>query len=196
MKRLNWTNFEALPFTECMCCTRCVMSCLHRTTQWHPRGSSEFTLLVASHGKCTPLCTTILCLWWGERIMPRSVNASWSLHNACPLKLNPNLLRRHDCGIPSHRHVTCTTCCLSLRGDVCPARYFSINYPDFSPRFTLSWISPPTFSKAQKRAEMLRHPCILGDPPRKGDKIRIGCLNPAFSGVPNKGDKIRSQNLR
>ena len=23
-----------------------------------------------------------------------------------------------------------------------PARYFSINYPDFSPRFTLSWISP------------------------------------------------------
>ena len=24
-----------------------------------------------------------------------------------------------------------------------PARYFSINYPDFSPRFTLSWRSPP-----------------------------------------------------
>ena len=28
-------------------------------------------------------------------------------------------------------------------GNVCPARYFSINYPDFSPRFTLSWRSPP-----------------------------------------------------
>ena len=28
-----------------------------------------------------------------------------------------------------------------LRG-VCPAPYFSINYPDFSPKFTLSWISP------------------------------------------------------
>ena len=24
-----------------------------------------------------------------------------------------------------------------------PARYFSINYPDFSPRFTLSWRKPP-----------------------------------------------------
>ena len=28
------------------------------------------------------------------------------------------------------------------RGSVCPARYTSINYPDFSPRCTLSWISP------------------------------------------------------
>ena len=27
-------------------------------------------------------------------------------------------------------------------GNVCPARYFSIKYPDFSPRFTLSWRSP------------------------------------------------------
>ena len=25
-----------------------------------------------------------------------------------------------------------------------PAHYFSINYPDFSPRFTLSWRSPPS----------------------------------------------------
>ena len=25
-----------------------------------------------------------------------------------------------------------------------PARYLSINYPDFSPRFTLSWRSPPS----------------------------------------------------
>ena len=62
----------------------------------------------------------------------------------------------------------------------------------------------------QKRADMLCHPCILGDPQTMGDEIRIGCLTPAFSGarkraemlhhpcilgVPNKGDKIRSQNL-
>ena len=33
---------------------------------------------------------------------------------------------------------------VGVRGNVCPARYFSINYPDFSPRFTLSWISPPS----------------------------------------------------
>ena len=25
-----------------------------------------------------------------------------------------------------------------------PARYFCINYPDFSPRFTLPWRSPPS----------------------------------------------------
>ena len=39
------------------------------------------------------------------------------------------------------------------------------------------------FSGAQKRAEMLRHPCNLGDPQTKGDKIRIGSLTPAFSGA-------------
>ena len=51
------------------------------------------------------------------------------------------------------------------------------------------------FSGAQKRAEMLHYPCILGDPqrqargaknqkwsPTKGNKIRSGCLTPAFSG--------------
>ena len=36
---------------------------------------------------------------------------------------------------------------------------------------------------AQKRAEMLHHPCILGGPQTNGDKIRIGCLNPAFWGT-------------
>ena len=32
-----------------------------------------------------------------------------------------------------------------------PARYFSINYPNFSPRFTLPWRSPQTcgYSRAQ-----------------------------------------------
>ena len=54
---------------------------------------------------------------------------------------------------------------------------------------------------------MLHQPCILGDPQTNGDKIRIGCLNPAFwgptsgrkcyvnlafSGVPNRGDKIKA----
>ena len=63
------------------------------------------------------------------------------------------------------------------------------------------------FSGARKWAEMLHHPCILGDPQTKGDTIRIGCLSrafwgptsgrkcyvtPAFSGIPNKGDKIKA----
>ena len=30
---------------------------------------------------------------------------------------------------------------------------------------------------------MLHHLCNLGDPQTKGDKIRIGCLTPAFSGA-------------
>ena len=40
----------------------------------------------------------------------------------------------------------------------------------------------PDFSRAQKTAEMLRHPCILGGPQTKGEKIRSGYLTPAFSG--------------
>ena len=61
--------------------------------------------------------------------------------------------------------------------------------------------------QAQKRAKLLHHPCILGGPQTRGNKIRIGCLNPTFwgaksgrkcyitptfSGVPNKGDKIKA----
>ena len=41
----------------------------------------------------------------------------------------------------------------------------------------------PAFSGAKKRAEMLRHPCILGDAQAKGDKMRGGCLTPAFLGA-------------
>ena len=37
------------------------------------------------------------------------------------------------------------------------------------------------FSEAQKRGEVLRHPCILGGPQTKGDKNRSGHLTPAFS---------------
>ena len=68
-----------------------------------------------------------------------------------------------------------------LRGSVCQARFFSINYPDFSPRFTLSWISPPSRF------------CILGDPQTKGDKIRIGYLTPAFSGAQTRAEVLNSQ---
>ena len=47
---------------------------------------------------------------------------------------------------------------------------------------------------------MLHHPCILGDPQRKGGRIRIGgahkwayYITPAFSGIPNKGDKVKAK---
>ena len=66
----------------------------------------------------------------------------------------------------------------------------------------------PAFLGAQKRADLLRHPCIHGVPnkgeqnqkwpphpcllgPKRGRKCYVTL---AFSGVPNKGDKIRSQN--
>ena len=96
-----------------------------------------------------------------------------------------------------------------------------------------NWLPKPCLLGAHKWAEMLRQPCILGGPQQRGqnqsgpkrgqkccitpyilgvpqtngDKIRIGCLNPAFwgpkrgrkcyvnlafSGVPNKGDKIKA----
>ena len=45
--------------------------------------------------------------------------------------------------------------------------------------------------RAQKRAEMLHHPCILGDPQTNGDKIRIGCLNPAFWGAHKWAEMLR-----
>ena len=53
-------------------------------------------------------------------------------------------------------------------------------------------------NRAQKWAEMLHHPCILGGPrqraqnqsgPKRGRKCYI---TPAFSRVPNKGDKIKA----
>ena len=60
------------------------------------------------------------------------------------------------------------------------------------------------FSGAQKRAEMLRHPCILGEPQQRGTisevaasalpfrgpkRGRKSCVTPAFSGIPNKGEQ-------
>ena len=44
---------------------------------------------------------------------------------------------------------------------------------------------------AQKRAEMLHHPCILGGPQTNRDKIRIGCLNPAFWGTHKWAEMLR-----
>ena len=38
---------------------------------------------------------------------------------------------------------------------------------------------------------MLHHPCILGDPQTKGDKIRIGCLTPGFSGAQKRAEMLR-----
>ena len=38
---------------------------------------------------------------------------------------------------------------------------------------------------------MLRHSCILGDPQTKGDKIRSGCLTPAFSGAQKRAEVLR-----
>ena len=34
-------------------------------------------------------------------------------------------------------------------------------------------------------------PCILGDPQTKGEKIRIGCLTPAFSGAHKRAEMLR-----
>ena len=69
----------------------------------------------------------------------------------------------------------------------------------------------PAFSEAQKRAELLRNPCILGDPqcqargqksevassplPSRGPKRGRNChVAPAFTGIPNakRGEKFRS----
>ena len=62
----------------------------------------------------------------------------------------------------------------------------------------------PFFSGAQKRAEMLRHPRILGRPQQRGMKSQVVAsplpcrgpkrgrkcyVTPAFSGIPNKGDQ-------
>ena len=58
--------------------------------------------------------------------------------------------------------------------------------------------SPPAFSGAQRRAEMLHHPCILRASQQRGQNQsgpkggRKCYITPAFSGVPNKGDKIKA----
>ena len=44
--------------------------------------------------------------------------------------------------------------------------------------------------RAQKRAEMLHHPCVLGGPQTKGGKIRISSLNLAFLGAQKWADML------
>ena len=49
------------------------------------------------------------------------------------------------------------------------------------------------FSGAQKRAELLRNPCILGNPQRqRGQKIRSGYLTLAFSGAQKRAELLRN----
>ena len=49
------------------------------------------------------------------------------------------------------------------------------------------------FSGAQKKAELLRNPCILGIPKAKlGDKIRSGYLTSAFSGAQMRSELLRN----
>ena len=68
-----------------------------------------------------------------------------------------------------------------------------------------SWESPTKGKKsrhAQKRTEMLHHPCILGGPQQRGQNQsgpkswRKCYITPAFYGVPNKGDKIKPAQKR
>ena len=53
----------------------------------------------------------------------------------------------------------------------------------------------PAFSGAQKRAEVQRHPCVLGGPQTRGQSQRCPTsgrkcyVTPTFSGVPEKGFK-------
>ena len=48
------------------------------------------------------------------------------------------------------------------------------------------------FSGAQKRAKLLRNPCILGNPQRqRGQKIRSGYLTLAFSGAQKRAELLR-----
>ena len=49
----------------------------------------------------------------------------------------------------------------------------------------------PAFSKAQKRAEMLCHPCILGDPQQRGTKSEVAAT-PCLIGGPKEGGNATS----
>ena len=59
-------------------------------------------------------------------------------------------------------------------------------------RTGIRWATP-AFSKAQKWAELLRNPCILGGPnATRGEKIRSGYLGLAFSEVPKGAELLRN----
>ena len=48
----------------------------------------------------------------------------------------------------------------------------------------------PAFPGAQKRAEVLHNPFVLGDPQTKGEEISIGCLTLAFFGVHKRAEAL------
>ena len=69
------------------------------------------------------------------------------------------------------------------------------------------WLPHPCFSGAQKRAEIIHHPCILGDPQHRGTNLKVAAsplssrrpkrgrkcyITSAFLGIPNIGDKVKS----
>ena len=56
-----------------------------------------------------------------------------------------------------------------------------------------SGCATPTFLGTQKRAELLRNPCILRVPnAKRGEKIRSGCLTPTFSGAQKRAELLRN----
>ena len=59
--------------------------------------------------------------------------------------------------------------------------------PSLGPKRGQKYYLTPAFSGAQKRAQMLCHPCLLGGPQTNGNKIRSGYLTRAFSGIPKPG---------
>ena len=75
-------------------------------------------------------------------------------------------------------------------GGICPVRYFSSNYPDFSPKFTLSWRSSPS---RPRWAAHLSHatPAFLRVP-NKGDKFKSGYITPAFLGAQNWAEMLHN----
>ena len=80
----------------------------------------------APMGVCAPITLCLLVGRWGWLGDPKRLNLC-SMH------------AKHICAILN----TGVSVGEYLPG-VRPARYFSINYPDFSPRFTLSWTNPPS----------------------------------------------------
>ena len=89
------------------------------------------------------------CLHKGERGVRYNKHLPVTSRHVLRWKRKSPRQNSTPCGTPGqsvHRH---PTTCRSVTMGEClpgarPARYFSINYPNFSPRFTLPWRSPPS----------------------------------------------------
>ena len=101
---------------------------------------------VVLQGICTGAPGILRC---GAESAPRIPGTSHSLwyessqwsRTCCPLPPPlPSFVRRAQDAERACSAATMGECLPGAR----PARYFSINYPDFSPRFTLPWRSPPS----------------------------------------------------